>query len=115
GKPQRNQALAQHMFHRLPETEVDAQRQRRDHLSQPDALLTHNHAASIARGPAAAVTTAQYRSRLCPYGRTSRPAKPWQPHLHRGDTLDTQSESHPAAGQLRRELFGLVFVAVRAA
>ena len=36
GEPQRDQALAQHVLHRLAEAEVDAERQRRDELRQPD-------------------------------------------------------------------------------
>ena len=36
GQPQRDQALAQHVLHRLPEAEVDAERQRRDELRQAD-------------------------------------------------------------------------------
>ena len=36
GEPQRDQALAQDVLHRLPEAEVDAERQRRDELRQPD-------------------------------------------------------------------------------
>ena len=35
-EPQRDQALAQHVLHRLPEAQVDAERQRRDEFSQPD-------------------------------------------------------------------------------
>jgi len=35
--PQRDQALAQHVFHGLAEPEVDAERQRGDQLRQPDA------------------------------------------------------------------------------
>ena len=34
GEPQRDQALAQHVLHRLPEAEVDPERQRRDELRQ---------------------------------------------------------------------------------
>jgi hypothetical protein len=30
GQPQRDQALAQHVLHRLPEPQIDAERQRRD-------------------------------------------------------------------------------------
>jgi hypothetical protein len=33
---QRDQALAQHVLHRLPEAEVDPERQRRDELGQPN-------------------------------------------------------------------------------
>jgi hypothetical protein len=35
GQPQRDQALAQDVLHRLPEPQVDAERQRRDQLGQP--------------------------------------------------------------------------------
>ena len=34
-QPERDQALAQHVLHRLPEAEVDPERQRADELSQP--------------------------------------------------------------------------------
>jgi hypothetical protein len=37
GELQRDQALAQHMLHRLPKAKVDPQRQRRDQLSDPNA------------------------------------------------------------------------------
>ena len=37
GQPQRDQALAQDVLHRLPEPQIDAERQRRDQLSQPGA------------------------------------------------------------------------------
>ena len=36
GEPQRDEALAQHVLHRLAETEVDAERERRDELRQPN-------------------------------------------------------------------------------
>ena len=36
GQPQRDQALPQHVLHRLAEPQVDAERQRRDQLGQPD-------------------------------------------------------------------------------
>ena len=36
GEPQRDQALAQHVLHRLPKAEVHAERQRGDELRQPD-------------------------------------------------------------------------------
>ena len=36
GEPQRDEALAQDVLHRLAEAEVDAERQRRDELRQPD-------------------------------------------------------------------------------
>ena len=36
GQPQRDQALPQHVLHRLPEAEVDAERERGDQLRQPD-------------------------------------------------------------------------------
>ena len=35
GDPQRDQALAQHVLHRLAEAEVDAERERADELRQP--------------------------------------------------------------------------------
>jgi hypothetical protein len=35
-EPERDQALAQHVFHRLAEAQVHAERQRRDQLSQRD-------------------------------------------------------------------------------
>ena len=35
GEPQRDQALAEDVLHRLPEAEVDAERERRDELSKP--------------------------------------------------------------------------------
>lgn len=38
-QPQRDQALAQDVFHRLAESEVHAKSQRRDKLSQPDLRL----------------------------------------------------------------------------
>ena len=38
GQPQRDQALAQHVLHRLPEAEVDAERERRDELGQANRL-----------------------------------------------------------------------------
>ena len=37
GQPQRDQALPQDVLHRLPEPQVDAERQRRDQLGQPRA------------------------------------------------------------------------------
>jgi hypothetical protein len=36
GEPQRDQALPQHVLHRLPESKVHPERQRGDELSQPD-------------------------------------------------------------------------------
>ena len=36
GQPQRDQALPQHVLHRLPEAEIHAERQRGDELRQPD-------------------------------------------------------------------------------
>ena len=36
GEPQRDQALAQHVLHRLPKAEIHAERQRGDELGQPD-------------------------------------------------------------------------------
>jgi hypothetical protein len=36
GEPQRDQTLAQHMLHRLPEAEVHAKRKRGDQLRQPE-------------------------------------------------------------------------------
>ena len=36
GQPQRDQALPQHVLHRLPEAKVDAQRKRRDQFGQAD-------------------------------------------------------------------------------
>ena len=36
GQPQRDQALPQHVLHRLPEAEVDAERERGHELRQPD-------------------------------------------------------------------------------
>ena len=36
GQPQRDQALAQDVFHRLAEAQVHAERQRRDEFGQPD-------------------------------------------------------------------------------
>jgi hypothetical protein len=39
GQPQRDQALAQDMLHRLAKPQVHAQRQRRDQLGQPDSRL----------------------------------------------------------------------------
>jgi hypothetical protein len=49
GQPQRDQALAEHVLHRLPEPQVDAERQRRDQLGQPRAgcLGTPSHQASL--------------------------------------------------------------------
>ena len=38
GEPQRDQALPQDVLHRLPETEVDAERERGDQLGQPHAV-----------------------------------------------------------------------------
>jgi hypothetical protein len=35
GQPQRDEALAQHVLHRLPETEVDPERERGDQLRKP--------------------------------------------------------------------------------
>ena len=52
GDPQRDQALAQHVLHRLPEAEVDAERQRRDELGQPNAraIRIRMHAGRLRRG-----------------------------------------------------------------
>ena len=36
GEAQGDQALAQHVLHRLPEAEIHAERERRDELRQPD-------------------------------------------------------------------------------
>ena len=36
GEPQRDQALPQHVLHRLPKPEVDPQGERRDELRKPD-------------------------------------------------------------------------------
>ena len=36
GDAQRDQGLPQHVLHRLPEAEVDPERERRDELGQPD-------------------------------------------------------------------------------
>ena len=49
GQPQRDQALAQHVLHRLAEPQVDAERQRRDQLGQPRARSadTPCHRASL--------------------------------------------------------------------
>jgi hypothetical protein len=49
GQPQRDQALPQDMLHRLAEPQVDAERQRRDQLSQPDApdVRTPSHRVSL--------------------------------------------------------------------
>ena len=46
-EPQRDQALAQHVLHRLPEAQVDAERQRGDELRQPNvrAIDLAGHAA----------------------------------------------------------------------
>ena len=46
---QRDQALTKDMFHRLPEPEIDAQRQRRDQLGQPNRrdLLGFAHARRV--------------------------------------------------------------------
>ena len=45
GEPQRDQALAQHVLHRLAKPEIDAERQRGDELRQPEVrtigLISH--------------------------------------------------------------------------
>jgi len=48
-QPQRDQALPQDVLHRLPEPQVDAERQRRDQLGQPRARSTDtlSHQASL--------------------------------------------------------------------
>ena len=50
-KPQRDQALAQHVLHWLPETEVDPERKRRDELSQPNmrAISLASHTPRLPR------------------------------------------------------------------
>jgi hypothetical protein len=49
GQPQRDQALAQDVLHRLAEAEVDAERERGDELGQPDARTVDpaGHARSV--------------------------------------------------------------------
>ncbi len=47
GEPERDQALAEDMLHRLPEAEIDPERERGDELRQPDLRAT-----SLARHPA---------------------------------------------------------------
>ena len=55
-QPQRDQALADNVLHRLPEPQVHAQRQRREQLGHPDGRLartptpTPTHHPSLARG-----------------------------------------------------------------
>ena len=46
GEPERDQALPQDVLHRLPETEIDAERERRDQLCQPHprAVVPARHA-----------------------------------------------------------------------
>ena len=52
GQPQRDQALAQHVLHRLAEPQVHAERQRRDQLRQPGARSAGapSHQASLTFG-----------------------------------------------------------------
>ncbi len=38
GQPQRDPARAQHVLHRLPQAEVDRQRERGDEVREPDLL-----------------------------------------------------------------------------
>jgi hypothetical protein len=61
-KPQRQHRLPQHMLHRLTQTEVNSQRQRRDQLRKTDTRipLTDAHRASVDGGTGAA------RPRICP-------------------------------------------------
>ena len=51
GEPKRDQALAQHMLHRLPEAQVDTERQGRDELGEPDvrAVRFAGHEAEATR------------------------------------------------------------------
>ena len=51
GQPQRDQALAQHVLHRLPEAQVDAERERRDELRQANlgTIRVAAHARSVRR------------------------------------------------------------------
>ena len=52
-EPQRDQALAQHVLHRLPKTEINAERQRGDELRQPEVraigLISHGSRLSSPR------------------------------------------------------------------
>ena len=43
GEPQRDQALPQHVLHRLPEAEIHAERKRGDELRQPDVRTIGPH------------------------------------------------------------------------
>ena len=56
-QPQRDQALAQHVLHRLPEPQVDTERQRRDQFGQPGAgtagTLSHQPSVTLRRPGAA--------------------------------------------------------------
>ena len=71
-QPQRDQALAQDVFHRLAEPEVHAKRQRRDKLSQPDLRLAgtapHQHSLTCL-DPAARLPQSGTRSICSPGGR----------------------------------------------
>jgi hypothetical protein len=49
GQPQGDQALAQDVLHRLPETEVDPERQRRHQLRQSDVVRVISRASARAR------------------------------------------------------------------
>ena len=48
GEPQRDQALAEDVLHRLAEAEVDAERERRDELREPHVGAIR-HRASVTR------------------------------------------------------------------
>ena len=49
GEPQGDQALAEHVLHRLAEAEVDAERERRDELGQSHVRAIHRPSVSAAR------------------------------------------------------------------
>jgi hypothetical protein len=53
GEPEGDQTLAEHVLHRLPEAEVDAERERSDELGEPhpSSIRRVLHASEGTRGP----------------------------------------------------------------
>src|SRR5689334_1513437 len=50
GEPQRDEALAEHVLHRLPEPEIDPERQRSDDLGKAHPTHGRYHANILAKG-----------------------------------------------------------------
>ena len=50
-EPQRDHALTQNMLHRLPETEVDAERERSDEAARRRTVMVCRDSRCLTRGP----------------------------------------------------------------